>query len=183
MRKKCEFALIHVVCMLESSCDSSFSILFPHDVQMLLYTWLEKRSLVHNSEGWGPAGSQDREVRGWRRASPRILMKQLSQTILASAHTFIQPVLACVHFMMGGQGLQMNLGEWEGILKVNKIFDWSLKCCECLICMERQSSNPRYLLGGSLLGKRKQLCQEFCDIPPAEDWSGSLDQTEKRKPH
>lgn len=42
----------------------------------------------------------------------------------------------------------MNFGEWERVFRVNEI-----------ICMERHLRNPRYLLGGSYLEKRKlSLC-------------------------
>lgn len=39
----------------------------------------------------------------------------------------------------------MDPGRWERSFQVNKNH-W-LEFCECLICVERPSRNPRYLLG------------------------------------
>lgn len=47
-------------------------------------------------------------------------MKQLFETILVCAHTFICVRFKCIDFFRGRQGVYMDFGEWEGVFGVNE---------------------------------------------------------------
>lgn len=64
--------------------------------------------------------------------------------------------LVHLYFIQSDQGLRTNCGEWAGVFRVK---GWSIKYCECLICMERHSWNPMYLLVEFLSERGSWTCR------------------------
>jgi len=82
-------------------------------------------------------------------------MEQLSETILVCMHTFLWCGLECLHFIWGGPGVSMDLGEWEGVFRVNGNHWLEFKVLWIPLLHERHSRNPSYLTDGFLPGKEE----------------------------
>lgn len=83
------------------------------------------------------------------------------------------------------KGCVLTLDNRKEFFRIKEVMAWSLKYCDCGVCVEKHSRNPRYLLARLLSGKRKynlEVCQRQYDIPQVENkGSGSPYQAKKKK--